>query len=284
MTNRRDEKILQGIGSLAGSSGSLLLGSGSSTIISSSSNIFPYIQIQTGLADGLIIGTVMPATANFTDITASSLTLFNNIIHLGDSSNSIHGLDYGTQFFGTDTNVFTYTTSPGTLGSARFSSLSLGYFGASITNSGPNLGIVPGSGGVVTLPRGTVAYQPETEHLQGDLSIDTEIQVSGRINISFIIITRSTGSVPIELPLEFAQEPIVDGFLKTIVVQSCPVGSWGLIKFPIGKFKCSDDNVNYSTSEYSIQCRSGIVVQLTWNLLETCWYVHGNGGRVMVQY
>ena len=145
---------------LHGSSTNESSGSGFNTATTntvSGDYIFPFIIIQSGIIENVTLGANTPNIANFTNVTASTLQIFNNTITLSANTNSsLQGIVYNNnQFFGTDTNtsVFTFkNTDTQALGNANFNSLFLGTGTANINATGNALNL--NTNGIVNLPTG----------------------------------------------------------------------------------------------------------------------------------
>lgn len=220
---------------------------------SSSGFIFPYIVVQSGTLNNVEIGLDFPNTASFTDVTVGQLLHLGNIIQLGDESNPVHGLAWGSEFFGVINNQFTYD------GPALFESLLL-QNASSLTEVGPDLYINAGPGGSVILPSDVVAYQPSTEN-----RTTSGVAITlGPENISFVTNTSPT-IAPLTLPAVSQ-----DGFLKQVVSVQ-------------GALRIVADNVVDAGSGTTnaggvIDISAGQVTKLIWSQQQARWFIdHGSG-------
>ncbi len=225
-----------------------------STVSTTNGFIFPYIQIQNGRAENLEIGSLNPTFGNFTDLTASTVNSLSNVINLGDLSNPVHGVQFGTSFFGVSLGRFVYN------GPAQFTALQLS--GSSLSVSNGDLLIEPPAGGQVVLPRDTVCYNPSVEHLYtaGDNVLLTNA------NVSFIHSTAS-GYVFVQLPT-----PTIDGFLKTIVMAQ------GKAEVQVNNTLV--DPMSGGTGSTVLTLEQGFTFSFIYSTVTNVWYVHGNSGNL----
>ena len=215
--------------------------------------IFPYIVVQSGTMDNVEIGQDFPNVGSFTDLTVSQLLHLGNIIQLGDESNPVHGLAWGSEFFGVINQQFTYD------GPALFESLFL-QNGSNLTEIGPDLYINAGPGGNVILPSDIVAYQPSTEN-----RTTSGVAITlGPENISFVTNTSPT-IAPLTLPTVTQ-----DGYLKQVVSVQ---GSLRIL---------ADNVVDAGTGTTNaggvIDISAGQITKLIWSQEQARWFIdHGSG-------
>jgi hypothetical protein len=240
--------------------------------------IFPFILVQSGIIDNVTIGTNTPNIANFTNVTASTLQLFNNTITLSTNTNSsLQGIIYNTnQFFGTDTNtnVFTFkNTDTQVLGNANFNSLFLGTGTANISATGNVMNI--NTNGKVNLPTGTQAYRPTVERLSlnvNDTTPTTSITLDPNTNVSFTSVISDTPlTIPNTTTLLLSNSDF-DGFVKIIHVSNCTALSTIVLHLQI-----QDPNTGILATDTITFTNAGMCVQIMYDSIRTCWLLLDSG-------
>jgi hypothetical protein len=238
--------------------------------IISDNYIFPYIFIQSGAIENTTIGENTPNFANFTNVTAQSLHLFDNIITLSTITNSsLQGIIYNNnQFFGTDANVFTFKNKDTqVLGNANFNSLFLGTGTANInaTDNILNLNI----NGQVNLPSGTQAYRPTVERLSSsvnNMTPTTTITLDPNINVSFISVNSNSPLTISNTTTLILPNSSFDGFVKIIHISDCVDMSEVVLNLNI-----QDPNTGLLKTNTITFTNAGMCVQLMFDSVKNCW-------------
>lgn len=265
---------------LHGSSTNESSGSGFNTATTntvSGDYIFPFIIIQSGIIENVTLGANTPNIANFTNVTASTLQIFNNTITLSANTNSsLQGIVYNNnQFFGTDTNtnVFTFkNTDTQVLGNANFNSLFLGTGTANINATGNALNL--NTNGIVNLPTGTQAYRPTVERLSLNVSNatpTTTMTLNPNTNVSFISIT---STIPLTIPNTttlLLSNSNFDGFVKIIHISNCTLLSTIVLQLQI-----QDPNTGILQLN-TLTLNTGMCVQIMYDSVRTCWLLLDTG-------
>jgi hypothetical protein len=278
MTFTNTIKLLQGT-SENNSSGSNT--STATTNLVDGSFIFPYIIIQSGSIDNTAIGSNTPNTANFTNITASNLQLFNNTISLGTVTNSsLQGIVYNTnQFFGVDTNtnVFTFkNTDTNALGNAQLNNLVIGTGTNTISSVGTTL--LLNVNGNVQLPTGTQAYRPTVERLQlnaTDTSPTTQITLNPNTNVSFINVTSDIPLTIENTTTLLLSNSTFDGFVKIIHISNCP--TMATIQLLLLIQDPSTGILQTNTITFS---NAGMCIQIMYDATRSCWLLLDTGAFI----
>ena len=268
------EKLLQGIDpTLINSSGNLVNGSSITTTVNGD-YIFPFIIVQSGLINNTSIGSDISNTGNFTSLTASTLTVFDAIIQLGQPTALRHGLLFGNnQFFGIGSNnALTYQMN-GVLGPAQFSQIQFGNGSAFI--SGTNNILNLNSTGIVNLPVGTQAYRPTIERVQVVLSNTspsiTNVVLNSLINMSFVdIVTTETLNTIKKVEFQL-MDSIYDGFIKQIRIVHCDTPSMIQIHLPL-ILTCPE-----TSGAQIIEFYPGTTISLGYDLNLLKWYFIDTG-------
>jgi hypothetical protein len=240
--------------------------------------IFPFILVQSGILENVTIGANTPNTANFTNITASTLQLFNNTISLSTNTNSsLQGIIYNNnQFFGTDTNtnVFTFkNTDTQVLGNANFNALIFGTGTANINATGNVLNL--NTNGSVNLPIGTQAYRPTVERLSLNVNDTTPITtfvMNPNTNVSFISILSDTPLTISNTTTLHLSSSNFDGFVKIIHISNCPSLSTIILNLSI-----QDPNTGILQSNTLSFTNAGMCVQIMYDAIRDCWLLLDSG-------
>lgn len=248
-------------------------------IIVNNSDSFPFILIQSGIADNIQIGQTNPSVGTFTTLISSTFSTFDNFIRLGNPNENLHGilLPNDNYFFGsTDDGIdksFTFRNNlTNTLLPANFSRLNLGDNGVNqvsvSTNTDGDIILEPGTNGDVILPKDTNAYRPYVNHVNiiiADPDITYTANLSNDYNVEYISISGSVSNnstINLVLP-----NPLYSGFIKTIFVENIPNNVSVSCQVLIRQF--SDDGTIQNRSLDFIH--NGSSIQLIYDMIHNCW-------------
>jgi len=245
-------------------------------LIINTSDIFPFIFIQSGIANDLQIGQINPNTGNFTTLTSTTFSTFDNYIRLGGDNEPEHGILYNNDrfFIGSVNNTFTFRDNQlNELLSANFSRINIGENGINqssvSTNTNGDLILQPGINANVILPIDTHAYRPRVNHNIVTVSNSSNVysvNLDNNFNIEYIQINGSTNVPGTQVNLVLPNASY-SGFIKTIFVEDIPLNVSVKCLLLIRQF-ASNGTVQNRTLEF---VEKGSSIQLIYDTVHTCW-------------